>query len=92
MICEDPLVMQQIDRKLSFGQVEEKKHFFLGQSGSFAHQAPPTVSYPCFRNQNIEDAFPNEKWDDLRSVMQFAVNDPSYLYDCTETSLRPPLF
>lgn len=92
MICEDPLVMQQIDRKLSFGQVEENKHFFLGQSGSFAHQAPPTVSYPSFRNQNIEDALTNEKWYDLRSVMQFAVNDPSYVYDFTETYLPPHLF
>ncbi|CAJ1964346.1 unnamed protein product [Sphenostylis stenocarpa] len=90
-ICRDPVMMQQLERKPVFGQVDEKKHFFLGQFGQLPHLQPPSTPYPSFLNQNVEDyAFANENWDDLRSVVQFAI-DPSSVFDCTETYI-PPFF
>ncbi|XP_027343654.1 transcription factor JUNGBRUNNEN 1-like [Abrus precatorius] len=93
LICRDPLVMQQIERKPVIGQVDDNnKHLFLGQFGSVPHhQAPSNMPYPSLWNQNVEDyAFANENWDELRSVVQFAI-DPSTVFDCTETYV-PPYF
>lgn len=89
LICRDPEMMQQL--KPVFGQVDEKKHLFLGQFGQLPHLQPPSTPYPTFWNHNVEDyAFANENWDDLRSVVQFAI-DPSSVFDCTETHF-PPYF
>ncbi|KAL5177852.1 Transcription factor JUNGBRUNNEN 1 [Glycine soja] len=94
LICRDPMVMQQIERKPVIGQVDEKKHMFLGHFGPLPHhlQAPSTTPYPNFWDQNnVEDyTFANENWDDLRSVVQFAI-DPSTVFDCTGTYI-PPYF
>ncbi|WVY94420.1 hypothetical protein V8G54_033508 [Vigna mungo] len=89
LICRDPEMMQQL--KPVFGQVDEKKHLFLGQFGQLPHLQPPSTPYPTFWNHNVEDyAFANENWDDLRSVVQFAI-DPSSVFDCTESHF-PPYF
>lgn len=97
--CKDPLVMPHlIERKpVLIEHVDEKNHFFLGPFGSVAHQAPlSTVSHPSSNlNPNVEDALigNHENWDDLKSSMvQFAINDPSAVYDCTETYIPPYYF
>ncbi|RDY06607.1 Transcription factor JUNGBRUNNEN 1, partial [Mucuna pruriens] len=77
LICRDPLAMQQIERKPVIGPVDEKKHLFLGQFGPIPHLQAPSTPYPNIWNQNVEDyAFANENWDELRSMVQFAI-DPS---------------
>ncbi|XP_027368132.1 transcription factor JUNGBRUNNEN 1 [Abrus precatorius] len=63
---------------------EEKNHFFLGQLGNVVAQAPTSLSHSSFWNQNMDDAFENENWDDLRSVVQFAVDPSKVYYDCKE--------
>lgn len=91
LICRDPLMMQQIERKPLVGQIDEKKPLFMGQFGPLPHhQTPSTTPYPNFWNhQNVDDyAFTNENWDELRSVVQFAI-DPSSVFDCTETYIAP---
>jgi len=81
LICRDTEMMQQL--KPVFGQVDEKKHLYL--------QPPSSTPYPTFWNHNVEDyTFANENWDDLRSVVQFAIH-PSSVFDCTETHF-PPYF
>lgn len=75
----DSVVIQQNERKPVIGQVDERNHLFLGNVA----QAPTTLSYPSFWNQSVDDVFANENWDDLRSVVQFAM-DPSRDYDCKE--------
>ncbi|KAK7300173.1 hypothetical protein RJT34_11010 [Clitoria ternatea] len=54
--------------------IDQRNHLFLGN-----HVAqPPTFNW----NQSLDnDAFTNDNWDDLRSVVQFAT-DPSKFYDC----------
>ncbi|KAK7276742.1 hypothetical protein RIF29_17887 [Crotalaria pallida] len=84
--------IQQNERKLvSIGHVDQRNHLFLGQLGNndnAAHQAPTTLSYPSFWNQNnvhVDDVFANEKnWDDLTSVVQFAMDPSKNYYDCKE--------
>ncbi|XP_061342827.1 transcription factor JUNGBRUNNEN 1-like isoform X2 [Gastrolobium bilobum] len=83
----DSAVIHQIERKPVIGQVDERNnHLFQGQLGNVAAQPPTTLSYSSFNwNQNVnDDAFANENWDDLRSVVQFANIDPSKVYDCKE--------
>ncbi|KAK7387012.1 hypothetical protein VNO78_27462 [Psophocarpus tetragonolobus] len=96
LICRDTMV-QQIERKPLIGpNIDEKTHLFLSQFGPLPHLQAPSTPYPNFwnhntNNNNVEDyAFANENWDDLRSVVQFAI-DPTSVFDCTET-YTPPFF
>lgn len=85
------VVFQQneIERKpfIINGQVDQRNHIFLSQLGNVA-QAPTTLSnYPSFWNQSVDndDAFGNyENWDDLRSVVQFAIDPSKVNYDCKD--------
>ncbi|KAK7320430.1 hypothetical protein VNO77_29890 [Canavalia gladiata] len=64
-------------------QQNERNHLFLGQLATVA-QPPTSLSYSTIWNHNVDDAFSNnQNWDDLRSVVQFAI-DPSKVYDCKE--------
>lgn len=72
-----PLLIQQNERKPAInGHVDvERNHLFLGQLGNVA-QAPSFWNH--HQNNNVE--FANENWDDLTSVVQFAI-DPSRVSD-----------
>ncbi|XP_029125792.1 transcription factor JUNGBRUNNEN 1 isoform X2 [Cajanus cajan] len=66
-----PLIQQNQTK----AHVDERSHLFLAQ--------PPTsFSYSTFWNPQSAD-FGNENWDDLTSVVQFAI-DPSRVSDCKE--------
>ncbi|KEH28399.1 transcription factor JUNGBRUNNEN 1 isoform X2 [Medicago truncatula] len=58
---------------------------FLNQLGNAAQVPTTTLSHSSFWNdQNVlDDAFANENWDDLRSIVQFTF-DPSKVYDCKD--------
>ncbi|TKY57195.1 Transcription factor JUNGBRUNNEN 1 [Spatholobus suberectus] len=76
-----PLI-QQNERKPVIGHVDERNQLFLGQLGNVA-QAPTSLSYSSFWNHHQDVEFANENWDDLTSVVQFAI-DPSRVSDCKE--------
>ncbi|RDX99376.1 Transcription factor JUNGBRUNNEN 1 [Mucuna pruriens] len=63
-------LIQQNERKPVIGHVDQLNHLFLGQLGNVAQT--PTSSF--WNHQNVQ--FPNDNWDDLASVVQFAI-DPS---------------
>ncbi|CAJ2634153.1 unnamed protein product [Trifolium pratense] len=69
------------------GHVDQRINpsFLSHHLGNVSHQAPTTLSQSSFWNdQNVVDeAFANENWDDLRSVVQFTF-DPSKVYDCKD--------
>lgn len=76
-----PLI-QQNERKPVIAQVDQWNHLFLGQFGNVA-QAPTSLSYSGFWNQQNVEFANNDNWDDLTSVVQFAT-DPSRVSDCKE--------
>ncbi|GAV59988.1 NAM domain-containing protein, partial [Cephalotus follicularis] len=59
---------------------DQRNHFFWGQWNSIA-QAPFMASYSSFWNPNGDDIFTNGNWDELRSVVELAI-DPSHAYNC----------
>ncbi|CAL0307447.1 unnamed protein product [Lupinus luteus] len=69
------VVIQQNETKPVIGHVDQRNHFFLTQP-------PTTLSYPTFWNQNVDDVLANENWDDLRSVVQFAMDPSNDYYGC----------
>ncbi|KAE9614841.1 hypothetical protein Lal_00036202 [Lupinus albus] len=71
----DSLLIQQNETKPVIGHVDQRNHFFLTHP-------PTTLSYPSFWNQNVDDVFENENWDDLRSVVQFAMDPSKDYYHC----------
>ncbi|CAL5190541.1 unnamed protein product [Lathyrus oleraceus] len=76
-----------------FQQNHETKPFFNGHvdqriNHSFLTQVPTTLSQSSLWNEhpNVvvdDEAFANENWDDLRSMVQFTF-DPSKVYDCKD--------
>ncbi|XP_019435090.1 PREDICTED: transcription factor JUNGBRUNNEN 1 isoform X2 [Lupinus angustifolius] len=79
----DSVVVQQNETKPVIEHVDQRNHFFLTQFANVA-QPPTTLSYPTFWNQNnvVDDVFANENWDDLRSVVQFAMDPSKDYYHC----------
>jgi hypothetical protein len=69
------------------GHVDQRINpsFLSHQLGNNVVQTPSNLSHSSFWNdQNVVDeAFTNENWDDLRSVIQFTI-DPSKVYDCKD--------
>nr|ACU19778.1 unknown [Glycine max] len=70
------LILQNERKPVINGHVDvERNHLLLGQLGNVA-QAPSFWNH--HQNNNVE--FANENWDDLTSVVQFAI-DPSRVSD-----------
>ena len=76
---KDSVIQQNERKQINIDQVDERSHFLLGQ---FQPAPFSTVSYSSAwnnpNNDNGDDVFVNGDWDELRSVVQFAMdNDPS---------------
>lgn len=89
--CEAPQrsledsVIQRIERKPGV-EVDEQNRWYLGQfNHPLVHQPPFPASYPSILNTSStngagDDVFTTGNWDELRSVVQLAIHDPSQVY------------
>lgn len=78
--CEQQQYMhQQKDIKpFIINHVDERNHLLNTESQLSPY---PASYYSSFWNPNGEDFFTNGNWDELRSVVELAV-DPPHVYDC----------
>ena len=76
MTFKDSDIQQNGRKPIIIGQVDydSRNHLFLGQPATAA-QVPSTSLW-------TQNGFANGNWDELRSVVQFAITEPSNLYDC----------
>ncbi|KAA8524170.1 hypothetical protein F0562_010399 [Nyssa sinensis] len=74
------LVVQQNERKPLVSHTDERKKLFNHQQNSVA-QAPIATSSSSFWNSNGDEFFRDGNWDELRSVVDLAI-DPSHIYGC----------
>ncbi|XP_042482525.1 transcription factor JUNGBRUNNEN 1-like isoform X2 [Macadamia integrifolia] len=73
-------VTQQIEKKPIVNHIDERNQLFSTQLNSIA-QAPSTTFYSSFPNSNGNDIFREGNWDELASIVEFAI-DPSFVYGC----------
>ncbi|KAF2290677.1 hypothetical protein GH714_014969 [Hevea brasiliensis] len=69
---------------MSFGeclptvQPDQRTNLFLGQLNSITHQASFLAAHPSSWNPNADDFFANGNWDELRTVVEQAVDPKPY--------------
>ncbi|KAJ9147130.1 hypothetical protein P3X46_029325 [Hevea brasiliensis] len=69
---------------MSFGeclplvQPDQRTNLFLGQLNSITHQASFLAAHPNSWNPNADDFFANGNWDELRTVVEQAVDPKPY--------------
>ncbi|KAM1429853.1 hypothetical protein ACFX2I_045997 [Malus domestica] len=77
-------VIQRIERSKPVRvdeQVDETNHWLGGELDPIYDPTPFATTYSSFRNPSEGDFFTNGNWDELRSVVQLAVDPSSQVYD-----------
>ncbi|XP_021602900.1 transcription factor JUNGBRUNNEN 1 isoform X2 [Manihot esculenta] len=62
---------------LSLVQTNQRTNLFLGQLNSINHQASFTATHSSFCNPNVDDILANGNWDELRTVVELALDPRS---------------
>ncbi|XP_068337055.1 transcription factor JUNGBRUNNEN 1-like [Pyrus communis] len=78
-------VFQRIERSKPIHvdeQVDETNHWLGGELDPIYDPTHFATTYSSFRNPSDGDFFTNGNWDELRPVVQLAVDPSSQVYDC----------